>query len=121
MKGKFGEFITAKRKERNLTLRGLASSLGIAPAYMSDIEKGNRYPPDLDKLYKLAALPCLTKEETNTMFDLAAGEKADTVSPDLTEYIMNSELARQAIRMARDHKAHDSVWVWFMAMLKNAD
>ena len=51
MNGKFGEFIAEKRKSRGLTLRGLAAELGIVPAYMSDIEKGNRYPPDKDKLY----------------------------------------------------------------------
>ena len=50
MNGKFGEFIAEKRKSRGLTLRGLAAELGIVPAYMSDIEKGNRYPPDKDKL-----------------------------------------------------------------------
>ena len=44
MNGKFGEFIAEKRKSRGLTLRGLAAELGIVPAYMSDIEKGHRYP-----------------------------------------------------------------------------
>src|SRR5699024_1456373 len=86
MNGKFGEFIAEKRKSRGLTLRGLAAELGIVPAYMSDIEKGNRYPPDKDKLYELARILCLSEEETNTMFDLAAGEKENTVSPDLPEY-----------------------------------
>ena len=75
MNGKFGEFIAEKRKSRGLTLRGLAAELGIVPAYMSDIEKGNRYPPDKDKLYELARILCLSEEETNTMFDLAAGER----------------------------------------------
>ena len=75
MNGKFGEFIAEKRKSRGLTLRGLAAELGIAPAYMSDIEKGHRYPPDKDKLYELSRILCLSEDETNTMFDLAAGER----------------------------------------------
>lgn len=29
------------------------------------IEKGNRYPPDKDKLYELARILCLSEEETN--------------------------------------------------------
>ena len=85
MNGKFGEFIAEKRKSRGLTLRGLAAELGIVPAYMSDIEKGHRYPPDKDKLYELSRILCLSEDETNTMFDLAAGEKENTVSPDLPE------------------------------------
>lgn len=42
----FGKFIEERRKALGLTLRGFASELDIAPAYMSDIEKGRRYPPD---------------------------------------------------------------------------
>ena len=110
MNGKFGEFIAERRKSRGLTLRGLAAELGIAPAYMSDIEKGNRYPPDKDKLYELARILCLSEEETNTMFDLAAGEKENTVSPDLPEYIMGNEHVRVALRMARDNNASSEVW-----------
>ena len=45
MNGKFGEFIKEKRSAIGKTLRGLAADLDIAPAFMSDIEKGHRYPP----------------------------------------------------------------------------
>ena len=112
MNGKFGEFIAEKRKSRGLTLRGLAAELGIVPAYMSDIEKGNRYPPDKDKLYELARILCLSEEETNTMFDLAAGEKENTVSPDLPEYIMDENLphVRAALRKASSKKLGDDFW-----------
>lgn len=48
MTGEFGKFIETKRKALNKTLRGLAAELDTAPAYMSDIEKGHRYPPDKD-------------------------------------------------------------------------
>ena len=56
MENKFGEFVKAKRQEKELSLRKLAEELGIVPAYMSDIEKGRRYPPDKDKIYKIAAI-----------------------------------------------------------------
>ena len=64
MNGKFGEFIAEKRKSRGLTLRGLAAELGIVPAYMSDIEKGHRYPPDKDKLYELSRILPQVKRKT---------------------------------------------------------
>ena len=121
MNGKFGEFIAEKRKYRGLTLRGLAAELGIVPAYMSDIEKGHRYPPDKDKLYELSRILCLSEDETNTMFDLAAGEKENTVSPDLPEYIMGNEQVRVALRMARDNNASSEVWQKVIEMMEEQE
>ena len=119
MTGEFGKFIETKRKALNKTLRGLAADLDIAPAYMSDIEKGHRYPPDKDKLEKMAELLNLSEEEKNKMFDLAAGERDNSVSPDLPEYIMGTEKARVALRMARDNGATDATWQKIIDMLEN--
>lgn len=118
MTGKFGKFIETKRKALNKTLRGFATDLDIAPAYMSDIEKGHRYPPDKDKLEKMAELLNLSEKEKNKMFDLAAGEKENSVSPDLPEYIMGTEKARVALRMARDNGATDATWQKVIDMLE---
>lgn len=118
MKGNFGKFIAEKRKDRGLTLRGLATELGIAPAYMSDIEKGNRYPPDKEKLYELSRILGLSKVDTDYMFDLAAGEKENTVSPDLPDYIMGTEQARVALRLARDINATNDVWKQVIQMME---
>lgn len=118
MTGEFGKFIEARRKEKNITLRGLATLLEIAPAYMSDIEKGHRYPPDKDKLDSLAEILELSEDEKHYMFDLAAGEKENTVSPDLPEYIMGTEKARVALRLARDNGATDATWQKVIDMLE---
>ena len=118
MTGEFGKFIEAKRKALNKTLRGFATDLEIAPAYMSDIEKGHRYPPDKDKLEKMVELLNLSEEEKNKMYDLAAGEKDNSVSPDLPEYIMGTEKARVALRMARDNGATDATWQKVIDMLE---
>jgi len=118
MTGEFGKFIETKRKALNKTLRGFATDLAIAPAYMSDIEKGHRYPPDKDKLEKMAELLNLSEEEKNKMYDLAAGEKDNSVSPDLPEYIMGTEKARVALRMARDNGATDAIWQKVIDMLE---
>ena len=72
MENKFGEFVKAKRQEKEISLRKLAEELGIVPAYMSDIEKGRRYPPDKDKIYKIAEVLGLNEDDTNTLFDYAA-------------------------------------------------
>lgn len=118
MTGEFGKFIEARRKALGITLRGLAAELGIAPAFMSDIEKGNRYPPNKEKLYMMASVLKLSEEDTNKMFDLAAGERENTVSPDLPEYIMSNDKVRAALRLARDTENSDAVWQKVIDMLE---
>lgn len=105
----FGKFIEERRKALGLTLRGFAAELDIAPAYMSDIEKGRRYPPD-KKLDEIAQILKLNETEKNSMLDLAAMAKTKTVSSDLPEYIMEKDLARVALRRARDGKLSDEGW-----------
>ena len=118
MNGDFGRFIEQKRKAASKTLRGFAAELDIAPAYMSDIEKGHRYPPDKDKLELMATLLHLSEEDKHYMYDLAAGEKDNSVSPDLPEYIMGTEKARVALRMARDNGASDATWQKVIELLE---
>ena len=118
MNGSFGKFIEEKRKAHGMTLRGLAAELGIAPAFMSDIEKGHRYPPSKEKLYELAKILHLSEADTNTMFDLAAAERENTVSPDLPEYIMNGSNVRVALRLARDKRIPDATWQKVIDMLE---
>lgn len=118
MTGNFGKFIEKKRKEKSITLRGLASMLSIAPAYMSDIEKGHRYPPDKEKLEAMAEILELSEEEKNNMYDLAAGEKENTVSLDLSEYIMKNDKVRVALRMARDNNLGNETWQKLIDVLK---
>lgn len=118
MTGEFGRFIEQKRKDRGITLRGFAAELEIAPAYMSDIEKGHRYPPDKEKLEMMASILELSADDKDAMFDLAAGEKDNAVSPDLPEYIMGTQKARVALRMARDSGATDATWQKVIDMLE---
>lgn len=113
----FGKFITGKRKSLGMTLRGMASELGIAPAYLSDIEKGRRYPPDMDKLKQMAEILKLTEDEKHTMFDLA-GEGKNTIAPDLPDYIMSSKKVRVALRKARE-VATEEDWEEFVKKLNN--
>ena len=110
MQGDFGKFICEKRKAKGITLRYFAEQVGIAAAYESDIEKGHRYPPDKDRLAKMAELLGLSEEDTNTMYDLAAGEKENGIAPDLPEYVMGMDNCRVALRMAREKGLDNSDW-----------
>ncbi len=118
MENKFGEFVKAKRMEKGISLRKLAEELDIVPAYMSDIEKGRRYPPDKEKIYKIAEVLTLDQEETNTLFDLAAYSRANGVSPDLSDYVMGVDNLRIALRKARDINAGEDDWQRIIDMLE---
>ena len=111
MDEKFGKFVRNKREEKKINLRKLAEILEIAPAYMSDMEKARRYPPDKEKLAKIAEALELTEDEANTMYDYAALAKDNSVSPDLPEYIMETDNVRVALRKARDLGMGDKDWM----------
>lgn len=113
---RFGEFITTKRKAKKITLRRMAEMLDISPAYLSDIEKSRRNPPDINILKKIAKILNLTEEDIYTMFDLA-GKDRNEVSPDLPEYIMDKPVVRAALRKANRQGATDKDWEEFIKKL----
>ena len=114
----FGGFVREKRLAAHINLRKLAEILGIAPAYMSDIENDHRYPPEKEKIAKIAEVLHLTQEETDYLFDLAAGNKKNAVSPDIADYIMEQDASRIALRIARDRGFGQKEWEKVIAMLE---
>lgn len=108
----FGEYVRKRREKLNKSLRGLAKELDIAPAYLSDIEKGNRYAPEkyLDIMIEKLEI---SGDELNTFYDLA-GKSRNNNYPDLSEYIGSSDLARVALRKARDYRITDEQWQQFI-------
>lgn len=97
---RFGKLVTKKRKEKEISLRGMAELLELSPSYWSDIEKGRRNPPNLNILEKLAKILDLTNGELDEMVDLAS-EDRDEIPMDLPDYIKDSDLAKIALRKAR--------------------
>jgi transcriptional regulator with XRE-family HTH domain len=127
MENQFGQYITTKRKALGINLRKFAQLVdNMAPAYLSDIEKGNRYPPDKDKIQKMAQILQLTSQETAYLYDLAAfdrasveKEKSSAVPPDLPEYIMSNENLRIALRTARDASVTNNDWHKVIELFKD--
>ncbi len=114
----FGDFVRKKRLKAGINLRALAKELGIVPAYMSDIEKNHRYPPDKEKIYKIAEVLKLSEDEKNQMFDLAGEARVGTIAPDISDYVMSQKAARVALRKARDLNLGEKEWV---QILKNIE
>lgn len=113
----FGEFISKKREEKQITLRDMAKKLDISPPYLSDVEKDRRNPFELEKLEQLSTILNLSEEEKTIMFNLA-GKKRDEVAPDLPDYIKGREYVSAALRTARDLDAGEEEWLEFVKELK---
>lgn len=98
----FGEYIKAKRMEKSISLRQLASKIGISPSYMSDIEKGRRYAPDKEKLAQLQKILFINEDEIQKFYDLA-GLSRNEVPQDLPEYIINNEEIKVLLRRTKEN------------------
>ena len=113
----FGEFLQKKREAKQITRRKMAEMLKMSAPYLSDIEKGRRNPPEMDKLDQIAQILLLSDEERTVMLDLA-GKMRNTVAPDLPEYIMERDYVSAALRTARDLDASEADWLRFVEELK---
>ena len=113
----FGEFLQKKREAKQITLRKMAEMLKMSAPYLSDIEKGRRNPPEMDKLDQIAQILLLSDEERTVMLALA-GKMRNTVAPDLPEYIMERDYVSAALRTARDLDASEADWLRFVEELR---
>jgi transcriptional regulator with XRE-family HTH domain len=115
----FGAFIRAKRKEKSITLRKLAELLGLSAVHMSNMENDRRPAPKDEALKDIIRVLMLDKQEQTLMYELAAKSKSiPSVPQDLPEYIAANELARVALRTAKDASATDKEWMDFIEKLK---
>ena len=92
----FGEFMRQRRLEIGYSVRELAALLKVTPAYVSDIEKGNRHAPKtlLNEIIKILEI---SKEDEKDFIDLAYLSH-ETCAPDLILYLLATKEARQAVR-----------------------
>jgi transcriptional regulator with XRE-family HTH domain len=114
----FGEYLTAKREEKDITLRELARKLEVSAPFLSDVEKNRRAPLTQERLEKLAEVLSLSVEEKAEMYDIVGRQKG-SVAPDLPEYIMERDYVSAALRTARDLDAGEAEWAKFVEDLKN--
>ena len=116
----FGDYLQKKRSAL-MVQRELADRVGVTVAYISDVENGRRDPPQYEKLLLIADALHLKDQDRVLFFDLA-GKGRKEVSPDLPEYIMNSNVSdtvRLALRTAKDSNASIEDWLEFVEKIKN--
>lgn len=87
----FGELIASKRKELKHTRCSVASTIGVTPTYLLDIERGRRPAPTENLLYNILEL--LEFEENSNEYFTAlnlAAKSRDDIPLDVKSFIMNN-------------------------------
>ena len=108
--GEFGDYVSKKRKEKNISLRTMAKDLNISVSYLSDLEQGNKLPPNSAKdKYKDLILIIMDYLDFNDEDKKKCQSYADNdlvkkgyVSNDITNYMGQTPLASVALRKAKD-------------------
>ena len=113
----FGEYVKQRRECLKMTMRDFAEKVQISPAYLCDIEKGNRTPP-VKYLEKIAEVLQITDvDELNTFYD-SAGVSKNGQHSDINTYIDGFPSARMALRTARDKHYTDEDWLRLVEIIK---
>ena len=111
----FGIFLRQRREELGLTLRELASKIQVTAAYLSDIEKGNRRAP-INYIGELGIALGIMGDE-RLLFEDLANVTHKMACPDMEPYLRNKEIARVALRMARDRDISDEKWAEILRII----
>lgn len=113
----FGEFVKQRRESLGKTQKGFAAEVEISPAYLSDIENGNRRAPEkyLERFAK--ALEIREQDALNDFYDMAGISQRGKHS-DINNYIENKPSARLALRTAMDNDWTDEDWRELIARIK---
>lgn len=110
----FGRIVRERRELMGKTVRGFAKELDITPAYLSDIEKGNRYAPKA-KLEDMARLLDVPEDQKQSFMDLASLTRGEF--DDIQPYIGQNHMARVALRKAEKLNITDEKWEEIIRMM----
>lgn len=113
----FGTYVKERREKLGKTLRSFASEVGISPAYLSDIENGNRRAPEkfLEKFAQ--ALQIVDPDELHAFYDMA-GVSQGGQHADINSYMDDKPHARIAMRTAIDQDLSDADWQKLIELIK---
>lgn len=123
---KFSEFLYEKRKEKGVTLREMSKELNISISYLSDLENGNKFPPNSSKkehknlINKIVNYLDLSEQDRLKCLELADNElvKQGHVSNDITDYMKNTPNATLALRTAKEKNISDEEWLKIVNKIK---
>lgn len=116
--GDFGNFISTKRKENGISLRTMAKDLNISISYLSDLEQGNKMPPNSsnekyrDLITNIISYLKMNDTDKEMCLNFADNDliKKGHISNDITNYMEQTPLASVALRKAKDLNYSDDDW-----------
>ena len=106
----FGNYLKKRRESLGMSIRGLAAELKVSAAYISDIEKGNRYAPSQEKLERLIEVLQIPEDDRLAFNDLASATHGFSYE-DINPYLGREPHARVALRKAEKMGLSDSFWI----------
>lgn len=113
----FGKFVRERRESLGKTQKGFAKEVGISPAYLSDIENGNRRAPEKYLISFAKALSITDPDNLNEFYDMAGLSQRGQHS-DINNYIDDKPSARLALRTAMDQNLTDEDWRRLIEVIK---
>ena len=106
----FGTYLRKRRESLGMSIRGIAAELKVCTAYISDIEKGNRYAPSQEKLERLIEVLQIPEDDRLAFNDLASATHGFSYE-DINPYLGREPHARVALRKAEKMGLSDSFWI----------
>lgn len=98
----FGEYVVYRRENLDISLRKLASMIGISAAYLHEIEIGKKHAPvkHMKELIKSLQIPTDQEKDFEDLAYLTFEDCAEYI----TSYMLNDRNARVAIRYLIENK-----------------
>lgn|SRR5574344_1899842 len=122
----FGEFLSMKRNEKKITVRGFASLVGISPSFLCDLESGNRAFPSKSRKYpdlleKIISVLSLDVEEAKILKELSEESMllGDRIPSEISEYLQRVPQAQQVLRLAKDRNISKEEWEEIAKLLED--
>lgn len=114
----FGQFISEQKNKHSLQSKDLAKKLGISMGYLSQLEHGKRFCPDISLIKKMIEIFELNTDEVYILYDLYE-EVTGNLSQDIKEYIQSNVIIKKVIRYAKEISASEKEWERIIEFLKN--
>ena len=116
--GEFGNYISNRRKEKGISLRTMAKDLNISISYLSDLEQGNKMPPNSSNTtYKNLIYDMMNYLEMNDVEMQECLNYADIelikkghITNDISNYMEKTPAASVALRKAKELNYSDNDW-----------
>jgi transcriptional regulator with XRE-family HTH domain len=114
----FGKYLKEKRNNKKITLRQASEGLKVSISYLSDLENGEKLPPNSkqseysDFMDRLISFYELNENERKEIIELADKDLVSSghVSNDITSYMGDTPMATVALRTAKEKNLSDEEW-----------